>query len=394
MTEALAMAVLAGALPAYGRRNRALLAAGGSAERLCRDPGAFGELLGPEAVAAVRKGWLEAERLAGTLERERITLLLRDDAGYPSLLREIHNPPHVLFVAGEPELSDPVCIAAVGTREPSEYGLRHARRIASELAEAGCCVVSGLALGIDAACHRGALDARGRTVAVLGGALDEFYPKENRPLMERILSEGGSVVSEYPPGTKPSRYSFLHRNRIIAGMALGVFVAEGRQRSGALRTAGCALEEGRDVFALPGNIDEATSSLPNQLISEGAKPVTCASDILCELRLTESAPAIKRRSGAPAQTSTKRPAKPHPAAQQPEAQQAVLSVPEGIGEREESVCRALLSGTQDFDELTAATGLADDELGALLIEMELDGLIEALPGNRFSPGERFSPHRA
>ena len=390
MTEALAMAVLADALPAYGRRNRALLAAGGSAVRLCRDPGAFGQLLGAETAAALRKGWQEAERLAETLERERITLLLQQDEGYPPLLREIHNPPHVLFVAGKPELSDPVCVAAVGTREPSEYGLRHARRIASELAEAGCCIVSGLALGIDAACHRGALDARGRTVAVLGGALDEFYPKENRPLLERILTEGGSVISEYPPGTRPSRYSFLHRNRIIAGMSLGVFVAEGRQRSGALRTAGCALEEGREVFALPGNIDEATSRLPNQLISEGAKPVTCAADILCELRGSADIPAAKKRSDtahAPAKTETKKPERAEKHRESVKAPE--LTVPEGLEKREEAVCRALLAGMQDFDDLTAATGLADDELGALLIEMELDGLIEALPGNRFSPGERM-----
>lgn len=394
MTEAEAMAVLTAAVPAYGRRNRALAAAG-SAAAVLADPGAFAPILGAEGASAVRECMREAEKLLEKIAAENLSLVLQDDPAYPPLLREIHNPPHLLFTAGQPALDDAPCIAAVGTREPSAYGLRHAHRIARELAEAGCCVVSGLALGIDAACHRGALDAGGRTVAVLGGAQDAFYPRENRPLLERILGGGGSVITEYPPGTRPSRYSFLHRNRIIAGMCAGVFVAEGRQRSGALRTAGCALEEGREVFALPGSIDEATARLPNQLIAEGAKPVTSAADILEELRFRLPLQGMEKKEKA--RQNVKKDAYDEKAAAFPPAAPAGGAepvIPEDIGERERAVCRALLAGNTDFDELTGATNLPDDELGALLIEMELGGLIEALPGNRFRPGERISSSQA
>lgn len=146
------------------------------------------------------------------LERKGMALVPRGDEYYPPLLRHIAHPPHLLYVYGQTDLTDQFPVAVVGTRRASAYGLNHTRQMAAELANVGVCIVSGLALGIDAAAHTGALDAKGRTVAILGSALDQPYPAENRPLMRHILESGGSVVSEYPPGTVPTKYSFLQRN--------------------------------------------------------------------------------------------------------------------------------------------------------------------------------------
>ena len=399
MTEAEAAAVLVSAIPAYGRRERALRQAGGIL-RLLEEPEAARDALGEEGVSALRRAAAESDRLLERLRRQGAALILRGSREYPPLLTETRHPPLLLFCRGRADLSDAPVIAAVGTRDASEYGLRHARRIAGELAAAGCCVVSGLALGIDAASHLGALDAGGRTVAVLGGALDRFYPSENRPLTERICEAGGSVVSEYAPGVPPTRFSFLQRNRIIAGMALGVLIAEGRQRSGALNTASTALDEGREVFALPGSLDEPASALPHRLIAEGARLVTCGADILEELRLTPAAErprgegAAARRAQpaeAPAPGREAKPKKRAPA-KAPDAGPGGperLAVPEGLSEAEAAVCRALLAGPAEYDAVSLATGLSDDELGALLIEMEMDGLVEALPGTRYAAGERM-----
>ena len=383
MTEAEAMAVLVAGISAYGRREKALAAAG-SALRILEEPEAYAAWLGPEGTASLRTAAARADGMLERMRRSGVTLLLRDSEFYPKLLRQIRHAPQLLFCAGVPDLTDAFPIAAVGTRKPSAYGERNARRIARELAAAGCCVVSGLALGIDGACHEGALEAGGRTVAVLGGALDRPYPRENLGLLDRILERGGSVVSEYPPGTSPSKYSFLHRNRIIAGMALGVFVAEGRARSGALSTANCALDEGREVFALPGSVEEPCAQLPHTLISEGARLVSSGADILRTLVIepaAEPAPARReeenRGATVPAPAETKRmPEKPEE-----------LHVPPTLSGQEQAVCRALLEGSTDFDVLCEQTGIPSAELGSLLIEMEMDGLVEALPGNEYAPGE-------
>ena len=243
------------------------------------------------------------------------------------------------------------------------------------LAQTGVCVVSGLALGIDAAAHTGALDGGGRTVAVLGSALDKPYPQENEPLMRRILESGGSVVSEYAPGTPPSRYSFLQRNRIIAGMCLGTLVTEGPRRSGALNTATRTLENGREVFALPGNVDSPGAQLPNMLISEGARLVTGAADILSALVIEpKDAPKAAQAAVAPMEAPAEK--KPH--------------IPGGLDETQRAICAALLAGEADFDALCAVSGLESDELGALLIEMEMDGLVTPLAGTRYAPGTQMT----
>ena len=374
MLESEAMAILVGAGVSYGRREAALRAAG-SALAILAEPGLYAAQLQEKGLALLRHALADEARLLGGLTKKKMALVLREDAQYPPLLRQIAHPPHLLYVYGETDLTDRFPVAVVGTRRASAYGLTHTREIAAELAQTGVCVVSGLALGIDAAAHTGALDGGGRTVAVLGSALDKPYPQENEPLMRRILESGGSVVSEYAPGTPPSRYSFLQRNRIIAGMCLGTLVTEGPRRSGALNTATRTLENGREVFALPGNVDSPGAQLPNMLISEGARLVTGAADILSALVIEpKDAPKAVQAAVAPMEAPAEK--KPH--------------IPGGLDETQRAICAALLAGEADFDALCAVSGLESDELGALLIEMEMDGLVTPLAGTRYAPGTQMT----
>lgn len=374
MLESEAMAILVGAGVSYGRREAALRAAG-SALAILAEPGLYAAQLQEKGLALLRHALADEARLLGGLAKKKMALVLREDAQYPPLLRQIAHPPHLLYVYGETDLTDRFPVAVVGTRRASAYGLTHTREIAAELAQTGVCVVSGLALGIDAAAHTGALDGGGRTVAVLGSALDKPYPQENEPLMRRILESGGSVVSEYAPGTPPSRYSFLQRNRIIAGMCLGTLVTEGPRRSGALNTATRTLESGREVFALPGNVDSPGAQLPNMLISEGARLVTGAADILSALVIEpKGAPKAAQAAVAPMEAPAEK--KPH--------------IPGGLDETQRAICAALLAGEADFDALCAVSGLESDELGALLIEMEMDGLVTPLAGTRYAPGTQMT----
>ena len=374
MLESEAMAILVGAGVSYGRREAALRAAG-SALAILAEPGLYAVQLQEKGLALLRHALADEARLLGGLAKKKMALVLREDAQYPPLLRQIAHPPHLLYVYGETDLTDRFPVAVVGTRRASAYGLTHTREIAAELAQTGVCVVSGLALGIDAAAHTGALDGGGRTVAVLGSALDKPYPQENKPLMRRILESGGSVVSEYAPGTPPSRYSFLQRNRIIAGMCLGTLVTEGPRRSGALNTATRTLENGREVFALPGNVDSPGAQLPNMLISEGARLVTGAADILSALVIEpKDAPKAAQAAVAPMEAPAEK--KPH--------------IPGGLDETQRAICAALLAGEADFDALCAVSGLESDALGALLIEMEMDGLVTPLAGTRYAPGTQMT----
>lgn len=374
MLESEAMAILVGAGVSYGRREAALRAAG-SALAILAEPGLYAAQLQEKGLALLRHALADEARLLDGLAKKKMALVLREDAQYPPLLRQIAHPPHLLYVYGETDLTDRFPVAVVGTRRASAYGLTHTREIAAELAQTGVCVVSGLALGIDAAAHTGALDGGGRTVAVLGSALDKPYPQDNEPLMRRILESGGSVVSEYAPGTPPSRYSFLQRNRIIAGMCLGTVVTEGPRRSGALNTATRTLENGREVFALPGNVDSPGAQLPNMLISEGARLVTGAADILSALVIEpKDAPKAAQAAVAPMEAPAEK--KPH--------------IPGGLDETQRAICAALLAGEADFDALCAVSGLESDELGALLIEMEMDGLVTPLAGTRYAPGTQMT----
>jgi DNA processing protein len=201
------------------------------------------------------------------------------DKEYPVNLREIHNPPRVLYVMGEIRPEDVNAIAIVGSRRCSNYGLVATRKIAGEIADAGITILSGLALGIDTIAHEEAVKRGARTIAVLANGLDMIYPYQNRALAEKILANG-AIISEQPIGAKPLRQHFPARNRIISGLTKGILIVEGSDKSGTLHTANFAVEQNRDVYAIPGEIGKDLAYLPNDLIKRGAKLVTCVNDIL------------------------------------------------------------------------------------------------------------------
>ena len=219
------------------------------------------------------------------LERYKVRAITIDDAAYPSMLKEIYDPPPLLYVRGSFAPQDEWSLSVVGTRYPTYYGREVTQQIASALAGNCITIVSGLAKGIDSIAHKAALDAGGRTIAVLGCGLDIVYPSQHANLAREII-EQGALVSEYPLGTPPKRENFPLRNRIMSGLSLGVLIVEGKKESGARITVERALEQNREVFAVPGSVLSPTSWLPNQLIQEGAKLVRNAEDIMEELNLT------------------------------------------------------------------------------------------------------------
>lgn len=214
--------------------------------------------------------------------------MIKDDADYPKLLKEIYDPPFCLFVKGKLK-NDGYNLAVVGTRKFSNYGKQITEEIVEPLASQGITIVSGLAYGIDGIAHKATLEVGGTTIAVLGSGINRahIFPKEHARLAEEIVEKGGAVISEYPPGTIPTRYTFPRRNRIVAGMSLGTLVIEAPEESGALITAQCALDNGRDVFAVPQNINSENSVGPNNLIKNGAKLITNYQEILEALNLQE-----------------------------------------------------------------------------------------------------------
>lgn len=272
-----------------------------------------------------------------------------DDA-FPAALRRIAHPPESLYVEGTLTEGDRTAVAVVGARRASPYGLAVAEWLGRELAGAGVTVVSGLARGIDAAAHRGALAGGGRTIAVLGCGVDVTYPPEHASLA-RAITGSGALLSEYPPGTPPLKYQFPRRNRLISGLSLGVVVVEGREDSGALITADCALEQGREVFAIPGPVFAQTSVLPHRLLQQGAKLVTRIEDIFEELRLPPP--------GAPGR-----------------------SAPELHGV-EAAVYANLSLEPRHIDDLAAACRLPVAEVGRALLVLEMGGIVRALAGQRF-----------
>ena len=237
-----------------------------------------------ESLLAIRRE-LDLEREMERIQQAGLTLLTWDDPTYPPLLKEIYDPPFLLYVKGELKPEDEWAVAVVGTRRASAYGREAARRLAGDLAANGITVVSGLAMGIDTHAHQAALEAGGRTIAVLGHGLDQIYPPRNRDLALRIV-ERGALVTEFGLGVAPEAKNFPARNRIISGMSLGTLVVEAGPGSGALITADFAAEQGRDVFAVPGNIFARGATGTNRLIQQGAKLVTRVEDILDELNLT------------------------------------------------------------------------------------------------------------
>src|SRR5215211_3662720 len=276
--------------PGVGPRAAAkLLERFGSAEAVFN--ATRGELeslrLRPEAVESIRARDLfeKAEDEISRVRELGADLLLLDDGVYPALLREIFDPPVTLYLKGAWEqcLNSP-CVAVVGSRRCSTYGQNAATMLARDLAQRGVTIISGLARGIDAAAHRGALEAGGRTVAVMGTGLDQVYPRDHRKLAQEILAGGGALVSEFPLETPPAPQNFPYRNRVISGLSLGVLIVEAAENSGSLITARLALEQGREVFAVPGNITSRNSFGTNYLIKgAGAKLVQQWQDVCAEL---------------------------------------------------------------------------------------------------------------
>ncbi len=218
------------------------------------------------------------------MHKNDISIVFIEDENYPRVLREIYNPPLCLYIRGNKNILNEISIAIIGCREASEYGKKVAEEFSFNLSKNGINIVSGLARGIDSFAHLGALRAKGKTIAVLGNGLDTIYPKENIKLGEEILNCGGTIISEFPLGIPPQKRNFPARNRIISGISKGVLVVEAKERSGTMITVDYALEQGRDVFAVPGNIDLINSIGTNKIIKEGAKLVTTWEEIVEEYK--------------------------------------------------------------------------------------------------------------
>ena len=304
------------------------------------------------AIAAARSAEAQASAELALAERHKARIITWVDADYPEPLRTIPDPPLALYVWGGLRPDDDLAVAIVGSRRATAYGLQCARRLSGDLARQGLAVISGLAYGIDAEAHRAALEAGGRTIAVLGSGLARLYPVDHRRLAEDIAARG-AVLTEYPMQTAPLAEHFPRRNRLISGLALGVVVVEASNRSGSLITANCALEQGREVFAVPGPIGSATSEGAHGLLKDGARLVTGVDDILEELRLA-AAPVL-------------RPV----ASRLPAASQQVL---EAIPDAE----------AVHIDAIAEAAGFLIAEVAASLLELEIQGVVRQLPGKYFA----------
>ena len=286
--------------------------------------------------------------------------LASGDPLYPAILEQVDHPPQRLWGEGEPRcLTEGVGVAIVGARRCSAYGEEVAFGLARDLSRAGVTVVSGLAYGIDTAAHRGALEGGregggGKTIAVLGCGIDVPYPSENQDLKRQIARQG-AVITELPPGTRASTWTFPQRNRIISGLSRGVVVVEAGLKSGSLITAELALQQGREVFAVPGNITSPASEGTNRLIQNGAKLVTCVKDILDELG--------------------------------PYQRYLAMPVPEsfaGISMEESKVLELLSQGPRQMEELLEESGVPVEKMSSLLVELEIGGKVSSLPGGRFA----------
>jgi len=288
------------------------------------------------------------------IRKHRIKVITFLDNDYPKNLKNIYDPPMVLYVKGNVLPQDDLAVAIVGSRLASFYGIQQAERFAFELASRGITIVSGLARGIDSSAHKGALKAKGRTLAILGSGLLNVYPEEHKALAEEI-SENGAVISEFPMATIPDRGNFPKRNRIVSGLSLGVVVVEAAKKSGALITSDIAMEEGRDVFAVPGKIDSITSKGTNKLIKQGAKLTETVGDILEELGIEASGSTGRDRS--------------------------ILS--SKLDKSETLVYNLLSSEPKHIDELSVESGVKITELSGILFNLEIKRFARQLPGKNF-----------
>lgn len=292
------------------------------------------------------------------MRRENMGILSLEDFGYPDALRDIPDPPPLLFYRGDPDCLLGPCVTVIGSRSPSPAGMEAAERIARELSEAGVRVISGLAMGIDGAAHRGCLAGGSPTVAVLGCGLDVNYPASHRGLKDEILDRGGLLLSEYPPGCPAMQWHFPVRNRIMSGLSRAVVLVEARIRSGSMSTVHHALDQGREVYAYPGVVGTEWAEGAHQLLREGANYFASAKDILEDLNLQEprhQPPVTERKETLPPLNDDQR---------------IVYA----------ALCRG---GEQSFDALVQATGLEPSALSGALTMLQILGMIRALPGKAY-----------
>ncbi len=315
------------------------------------------EGIGQQRARTIREfnRWRDAEAIIKRCREINVQIISYFSALYPENLKTIHDPPLILYIMGKPLPEDNLAIAIVGSRRTSEYGRRVAEKLSRELSELGITIVSGLARGIDTIAHTASLKSGGRTIGVFGSGLDRPYPPENKELIKKILNNG-YVLSEFPPGTPPNKENFPQRNRLISGLSLAVIVVEAEAKSGALITAGYGLEQGREVFAVPGGIFLKTSQGTNSLIKKGAKPVTSVNDIIEEL-----APGLKDLMKTQ------------------EPQRAHLE----FSDREKAIINIMTEEPLHIDEIARKSGRPVSETLSVLLELELKGAVRQLQGKRF-----------
>ncbi|HEU4562817.1 MAG TPA: DNA-processing protein DprA [Longimicrobium sp.] len=361
MVEGIGPARLSALLARFGSPERVL---GASAEELTAAPGFGRELVKRLRAAATDEGRQRARAAMETLDRVGAVAITPDDSAYPDAFRTLPDPPYLLFAIGNLDLLTAPGLGVVGTRTPTEYGRRTAASLSGELARAGLSIVSGMARGIDSAAHAAALEAGGTTVGVLGHGIDRVYPPENARLFAKV-AERGLLLTELPPGEDPNAGNFPRRNRLIAALSLGVLVVEMGEKSGAQHTVTYALEQGKDVFAVPGPIGSPQSAGTNQLLKDGARLVTSTADILEELRGVGITLDSSGGPASPANIDIPPPPPPN-------------LVPD-----EAKVYAALTGDARHVDDLAEATGMAPSKVLAALLGLELRELAESLPGKQF-----------
>jgi DNA processing protein len=319
----------------------------------------------PTAQAIFKKQtFWRAEKEVAAIRQIGCQLVNWKEPEYPQALLQIYDPPILLYVRGDASVLNLPSLSIVGTRRPTVYGTQMTAQIGRELAKRGLVIVSGMARGVDAIAHQGAMEAGGRAIGVLGTGIDVCYPKENKKLYEKVL-ERGAIISELPTGSHPAPENFPVRNRIIAGMPLGVVIVEGKQYSGSLITARLAMEFGREVFGVPGNVTQETSFAPNQLIKQGAKLATNAEDVIEELPTPVRAALVQ--------------------AEALESEQRNLLAVDGLSPTEKRIYELLSAEeARHIDDLVETSGLNSSEVLATLFNLEMKGIIRQLPGKQFT----------
>ena len=323
------------------------------------------------------KNLKEAENILNTTHKMGAEVIVYDDARYPDMLRSIPNPPYVLYMKGEAMNWDRILgIGIVGTRTCTEYGIKATKMIAEDLAACGVTIISGMARGIDSVAQETALGVGNKTIAVLGCGIDVVYPKENKKLMDKI-AENGTIISEYPPKTGPDKHNFPWRNRIISGLSRGILVTEAPKKSGALITAEYALEQGRDIFAVPGSIFKPESEGANRLLASGAKAVISAKDILDEYVFEIERLQLKKPSmiGKVLKTAKK------------VNNEIKISLDDkrfsGLSNEDKQIISLLIEDNMHIDDIARRTGIDAGSLSIKLSMLEFSGHIQKIPGNNY-----------